>query len=197
MRGALALAALHQWMPVKYSSVDPASTKSAAIFRCCITVCTLAMRALCSCAAMGWALVVIELGRGARALAAATFALSAIAATAAVNPTKARLETVVMDSPRQIALGHVSNPFRSERDRLRLSLTGCAPIVTWVYRNRRWQALQASHDAPRSHCRGSWRRRWALHRARVTPLLAVPRESKFDTIGTEPLRRAVHGTVSV
>jgi hypothetical protein len=42
--------------------------------------------------------VVIELRPGARALAAPTFALSAIAATAAVNPTKARLETVVMDS---------------------------------------------------------------------------------------------------
>jgi len=39
--------------------------------------------------------------------------------------------------------------------------------------------------------------RAAFHRARVTPLLAVPLESKFDTIGTGPLRRAVHGTVSV
>jgi len=32
-------------------------------------------------------------------LVAPTFALSAIAATAAVNPKNARLETVVMDSP--------------------------------------------------------------------------------------------------
>jgi len=47
---------------------------------------------------MGWTPVVIELRPGARALPAPTFALSAIAATA-VNPTKARLETVVMDSP--------------------------------------------------------------------------------------------------
>jgi hypothetical protein len=54
---------------------------------------------LCSCAGMGWTPVVIELRPGARALAAPTFALSAIAATAAVNPKKARLETVVMDSP--------------------------------------------------------------------------------------------------
>jgi hypothetical protein len=47
---------------------------------------------------MGWTPVVIDLKPAARALAAPTFALSAITATAAVNPKKARLENVVMDS---------------------------------------------------------------------------------------------------
>ena len=43
--------------------------------------------------------MVIELRPVARALAASTFALSAITAAAVVNPRKARLQTVVMEPP--------------------------------------------------------------------------------------------------
>src|SRR5207302_11331230 len=97
--GAVGLSDLRQWMRVEYSSVDPASTNSAAVLRCCIAVCTLARRALCSCALMGCTPVVIELSPAARALAASTFALSAITAAAAVKPRKARLQTVAMEPP--------------------------------------------------------------------------------------------------
>ena len=58
---AVVLSDLHQRTPVKYSSVDPASTSSAATFRCCIKDCSFAIRAACSCAVMGCAASVSEL----------------------------------------------------------------------------------------------------------------------------------------
>src|SRR2546421_12068565 len=131
IRAAVVLSDLHQWMPVKYSSVDPASTNSAAILRCCIAVCTLATRALCSCALMGWTPVVIELRPAARALAASTFALSAITAAAAVNPRKARLQTVVMEPPHADKSAATRRRSRPGEDRSHLGQTGCAAIVAW------------------------------------------------------------------
>src|SRR5262249_18256113 len=82
-------------MPVKYSSVDPASTSSAMTLRCCSRDCSLATRAARSCTVMGLASVVSEVSPGARDLDGALGAHATSAAPAVVIPMKVRLETPV------------------------------------------------------------------------------------------------------
>src|ERR1700736_6262244 len=84
---AVVLSERHQRMPVKYSREDPDSTSSAPILRCCINPCIRAILAPCSCALMGRAAAVIELG-AARA-APVVFAPAAAAAPTAAAPAAA------------------------------------------------------------------------------------------------------------
>ena len=99
MRAAVVLSDLHQRMPVKYSSVEPASTSRAALLRCCSRDCSFSRRAPCSCALIGCAAAVNDCKPPAGLWAALTTPAPATAAPAAAPPTKARLETLVMDSP--------------------------------------------------------------------------------------------------
>src|SRR5262245_49263955 len=84
-------------MPVKYSSVDPDSTRSAATLRSCISDWSFAMRSACSAALIGCASFVSEARRGARESFAPTPRLPASAADPII-PKNARLEALVIDS---------------------------------------------------------------------------------------------------
>src|ERR1700730_16879984 len=95
MTAAVMRSDLRHWIPVKYSSVDPDSTNSAAIFRCCIRDCTFARRALRSCGGIGWAPLVSELKPSDRESAAAKLTLAAAALAVAI-PRKRRLDTVII-----------------------------------------------------------------------------------------------------
>src|SRR5438309_1895927 len=92
---------LHQRTPVKYSSVDPASTRNAAILSRCIRPWSFARRARCSSGLIGATPEVIGLRPVAcGGSAASSLAPAAVTAAApAAAPSRARLETLMRFFP--------------------------------------------------------------------------------------------------